>query len=75
METVFAFLLGIVGWVIGVVKDLNTWFDKPPTNGSIVMISIFLFLVLRDYSRALKNQINQVMNLINKIEDKRHGSW
>jgi hypothetical protein len=72
METIAAIFGVIFGLLDGLFTGLFNWFGKPPTNGSVLLLSIFVIWILE---KSLVKRIDGLRQLITWIEDKRTANW
>jgi hypothetical protein len=72
METITAIFAVIFGFVDVLFTGVFKWLDKPPTNGSALLLSFFVIWFLE---KSLVKRIDGLRQLITWIEDKRTGKW
>lgn len=72
METATAILAVIFGFVHDLSTGIANWLDKPPTNGSVLLLSVLVIFILE---KSLVKRIDGLRQLITWIEDKRTGKW
>lgn len=70
METATAILAVVFGFVYELLTGVFNWLDKPPTNGSVLLLSCFVIFILE---KSLLKRIDGLRGLITRIEDKRTG--
>jgi hypothetical protein len=54
METTLAIFAVVIGWISEVWGDFSAWFDKPATNGIVIIVGWILYLTIKSQLRAME---------------------